>query len=87
MFVSLRKCTESNRLGEACFKGMKLTIAAKTAWMEDRFGEAQLPAAVVLEFSTMTQKYEETIKQWGDRTFDVAKLVFGPDIAPEVLQN
>lgn len=65
----------------------ELTMAAIVTRMEERFGKQQLPAAVALEFSTMSQGNEETIEQWGERIFDVTQRAFGPDVNLQVLHN
>ena len=55
--------------------------------MEERFGKTSLGAASQLEFSSIAQRTNETIEQWGDRVMDTAQKAFGGGTSPEIFQE
>ena len=42
-----------------------------------RFGEGTFQAASQVEFSSMTQETDESLKQWADRVIEIAHRAFG----------
>jgi hypothetical protein len=55
--------------------------------MEERFEKTSLRAASQLEFSSIAQRTDETIKQWGDRVMDTAQKAFGGGTSHEIFQE
>ena len=68
-------------------RGALLNFKEVVLRMEERFGKTSLRAASQLEFSSIAQRTDETIEQWGDRVMDTAQKAFGGGTSPEIFQE
>jgi hypothetical protein len=66
------------------FRGALLNFHEVVHQMEEKFGNTFLRAASQLEFSSIAQKTDETIEQWGDRVMDTAQKTFDDGTSPEI---
>ena len=66
-------------------RGEMMTFSIVFASLQECFGKGTISAAHHLEFNSMTQGSEESVKQWGDRVMEAVKYALGARVSGSVL--